>query len=83
MSAGLSPFVKTLTAAGKVGATVKILGTNLTGATRVTFNGTPAQFTVMSATEIAATVPLGATTGKVRVTTPGGTLVSAEKFRIR
>ncbi len=83
MSAGLGPFVKTLPAAGKVGATVKILGTDLTGATRVTFNGTPAQFTVMSATEIRATVPSGATSGKARVTTPRGTLVSAGEFRVR
>ena len=83
MSAGLAPFVTTLPAAGKVGATVKILGTNLTGATRVTFNGTLAQFTVMSASEIMATVPSGATTGKVRVTTPRGMLASAGKFRVR
>jgi uncharacterized repeat protein (TIGR03803 family) len=39
LSTGLGPFVETQTSSGKVGATVKILGSNLTGATSVTFNG--------------------------------------------
>src|SRR5580658_1600476 len=82
MSTGLAPFVNTLPASGKVGATVKILGTNLTGATLVPFNGTPAEFTVVSATQIKAVVPRNATTGKVGVTTPGGTLVSAQTFQV-
>ena len=44
--------------AGKVGANVRILGNNLTGATAVSFNGTdqPA-FTVVSATEIRTIEP--------------------------
>jgi uncharacterized repeat protein (TIGR03803 family) len=82
LSVGLGPFVKTLPTSGKVGAAVKILGTNLTGATRVSFNGTAAAFTVVSASEISTTVPAGATTGKVRVTTPGGTLLSNLAFRV-
>jgi len=83
MSTGLDPFVKTLRAAGKVGATVKILGADLTGTTRVAFNGTPAEFTVMSTTEIKAKVPSGATTGKIGLTTPQGPLVSADKSWVR
>ena len=83
MSTGLAAFVKTMPAAGTVGATIKILGTCLTGTTRVVFNGTPAEFTVKSATEITATVPSGATTGKVKVTTPDGMLVSAVQFHVR
>jgi uncharacterized repeat protein (TIGR03803 family) len=78
----LGPFVKTLPTSGKAGATVRILGTNLAGATSVTFNGTPATFTVGRTTEITTTVPLSATTGKVQVTTPGGTLSSNVTFRI-
>jgi hypothetical protein len=54
--------VKTLPTTGKVGAAVKILGTNLAGASGVTFNGTPAVFGVFSGfeTEITAAVPVGA-----------------------
>jgi hypothetical protein len=37
LGAGLQPFVATLPTSGKVGAAVKILGSNLTGATSVTF----------------------------------------------
>ena len=68
----LGPFIKTLPKAGGAGEAVTILGTNLTGATRVTFNGTESAFTVNSSgSEISTTVPAGATSGKVRVTTPG------------
>ena len=59
-----------------------ILGTNLTGATKVTFNGVPAAFTVVSSTEIEATVPTSATTGTVAVVTPGGTLESDAIFQV-
>jgi uncharacterized repeat protein (TIGR03803 family) len=76
LSVGLGPFVATQLASGQVGAAVKILGTNLTGATSVTFNGTPATFKVKSKSEITTTVPTGATTGTVQVVTPGGTLSS-------
>jgi uncharacterized protein (TIGR03437 family) len=82
LSVGLSPFVETEPTAGKVGAAVKILGSNLTGTTSVTFNGTPATFTVNSSTFITATVPAGATSGVVQVVTPGGTLSSNLPFRV-
>lgn len=80
ISVGLDPFVKTLPGSGSVGAAVKILGSDLTGATQVTFNRAPASFTVVSRSLIAATVPAGATTGDVFVTTPSGTLVSNLAF---
>jgi len=82
LSVGLGPFVETLPTSGKVGAAVKILGTNLTGSTSVTFNGTAATFTVVSSSEITTTVPAGATTGKVKVTTPHRTLTSNVSFRV-
>jgi uncharacterized repeat protein (TIGR03803 family) len=82
LSMGLGPLVKTLPTAGKVASAVKILGTNLTGSTAVTFNGKPATFKVVSATEITTKVPAGATTGAVKVTTPSGTLSSNLPFRI-
>ena len=81
---GLGPFVETLPTLGPVGAPVRILGTNLAGATSVTFNGTAATFTVNSTgTAINTTVPSGATTGTVQVVTPGGTLSSNVPFRVR
>jgi len=83
LSVGLGPFVRTLPTSSKVGAAVKVLGTNLTGATSVTFNGTAAVFTVMSRSLITTTVPAGATTGTVQVVTPGGTLSSNVAFRVR
>jgi uncharacterized repeat protein (TIGR03803 family) len=76
------PFVETLPTSGKVGAAVKILGTNLTGATSVSFNGTGAVFEVVSSSEITTTVPTGATTGTVQVVTPNGTLSSNVPFRV-
>jgi uncharacterized repeat protein (TIGR03803 family) len=82
ISMGLGPFVEPQTDSGKVGASVKILGTDLTGATSVTFNGIAAAFTVVSASEIEATVPAGATTGMVQVVTPNGTLSSNVSFRV-
>ena len=81
LSVGLGPFVETLPTFGKVGAAVKILGTNLTGATSVSFNGTAAVFEVVSSSEITTTVPTGATTGTVQVVTPNGTLSSNVPFR--
>jgi uncharacterized repeat protein (TIGR03803 family) len=82
LSMGLGPFVKSVPTAGKVGEAVKILGTDLTGATGVTFNGTAAAFTVVSATEISATVPAGATTGRLQVTTPTSSLLSNVAFSV-
>jgi hypothetical protein len=56
------------------GATITITGTNLTGATAVSFGGTAAtSFAVTNATTITAVVGSGAT-GDVKVTTPGGSI---------
>jgi uncharacterized repeat protein (TIGR03803 family) len=82
LAVGLGPFVETMPTSGKAGATVTILGTNLAGSTSVTFNGKAAAFKVVSSTEIKTTVPSGATTGKVSVKTPHGTLTSNVNFRV-
>jgi uncharacterized repeat protein (TIGR03803 family) len=82
LSLGLGPFVETEPASGNVGAVVKILGTNLSGASSVTFNGTPAMFGVARPSEIIAAVPAGATTGTVQVVTPNGTLSSNVLFQV-
>jgi uncharacterized repeat protein (TIGR03803 family) len=83
LSVGLGPFVRTQPIFGKAGAAIKILGTDLTGTTSVSFNGTPASFSVVSATEIMTTVPLGAITGYLNVVTPSGTLSSGGPFFVR
>ncbi len=75
----ISSFAPT---SGKVGDLVTITGTNLTGATAVKFAGLTAVFTVVSATSITANVPSGAVTGKISVTTPGGTAISATDFTV-
>lgn len=83
LDTGLGAFVETVPTSGKVKAKVKILGTDLTGATSVTFNGTAATFTVASSSEIATTVPEGATTGVVKVVTAGdATLTSNVVFQV-
>jgi len=82
LDVGLGPFVKFDVPYGKVGSVAQILGTGLTGATAVSFNGVPASsFKVISDTFMTATVPEGATTGPVTVATPSGTLTSNVKFK--
>jgi uncharacterized repeat protein (TIGR03803 family) len=84
LNVGLGPFIALQTTSGEVGAKVTILGTDLTGASSVTFNGAPARFIVDSTcTAITATVPAGATTGTVQVVTPRGTLNSNVAYRVR
>jgi hypothetical protein len=62
---------------------VTITGTSFTGATAVRFGGVGAtSFAVNSATQITATVPVGAVTGKISVTTPAGTGSSASNFTV-
>ena len=70
-------------ASGPVATSVTLTGTGFTGATGVSFNGTAATtFTVNSDTQISATVPTGATTGKVTVTNSVGAGTSATNFTV-
>ena len=79
---GLHAFVEANPDFGKAGRKVILLGTNLTGTSGVSFHGTPATFQIVSKSEVMTTVPAGATSGKIKVTTPGGTLTSNVKFRV-
>lgn len=81
LAVGLGPFVEPQPASGKPGTTVRILGTDLNGATDVTFNGVAAAFKVNSASLITAVAPVGVTTGRIQVTTPHGLLSSNVLFR--
>jgi hypothetical protein len=67
---------------GPVGTSVTLTGSNLTGATKVTFHGVSATFSVDSATRITATVPPGATSGPIAVTTPVDTATTSESFTV-
>lgn len=85
--AALSPAITLLDPdTGSEGDPVTIHGIGLAGATDVSFNGTAADFTVLSGSLITTTVPVGATTGYLVVTTPEGTaaalftVVSLEAF---
>jgi uncharacterized repeat protein (TIGR03803 family) len=78
----LAPFVGLLPAAAKVGGQLQIFGQGFTGATAVSLNGKTASFVVVSDTYMTATIPSGATTGPVTVTTSGGPLASKQSFRI-
>jgi hypothetical protein len=67
---------------GPVGTAVTITGLHLAGATAVDFNGTAATISTDTATKITTSVPAGATTGSVTVTTPGGTAASPASFTV-
>jgi hypothetical protein len=62
-------------ASGTPGTQVFLYGSSLSGATSVNFNGTPATFSVISNSFLAAVVPPGATTGPLTVITPAGLII--------
>ena len=62
------------------GTSVTITGTNLGGATAVTFGTTAAVITANTATSITVTSPAGTGAVTLTVTTPGGTVTSNGKF---
>jgi N-acetylneuraminic acid mutarotase len=83
VSSNLPTITTFLPTSGPSGAGVMIKGTNLTSVTAVRFNGTAA--TVIypaSSTLLYATVPAGATTGKIQVVTQAGTVSSAISFTV-
>jgi uncharacterized repeat protein (TIGR03803 family) len=82
LNMGLPAFVNTAVFSGKEGQKVTLLGNNLKDTTSVTFNGTAATFTVNSESQLTATVPTGATTGAIHVTTPKADLVGRKDFQV-
>ena len=84
-----SPPVPTITSFsptnGAVGTAVTITGsgyTGTTGASGVQFNGTNATYSVTDNSHISTSVPTGATTGKIKVTAPGGNVTSTATFTV-
>jgi hypothetical protein len=80
----VTPAVTTFSpTSGAVGTQVTITGNSLTQANKVKFGGAKlAAFTVNSDTQITATVPAGAITGKIQVTTAGGTATTSTVFTV-
>ena len=78
------PSIKSFTpTSGPVGTTVIITGVSLTQTTKVTFGGVKATTVVVNTdTQVTANVPAGAKTGKIAITTPGGTAASAAVFTV-
>ena len=70
---------------GGVGITVTITGTSLRDASSVSFGGVlPTSYVVnATGTQLTVTVPAGAVTGPITVTTPVGTAISATAFYVR
>jgi uncharacterized repeat protein (TIGR03803 family) len=82
LNTGLKPYIILQFPRGKIGASIGIFGVGLKAATAVSFNGTAAQFKVHSATYLTATIPTGATSGYVAVSTKSGTLNSDVKLTV-
>jgi hypothetical protein len=79
----VTPQIKSFSpTSGIVGSTVTITGLSLTQTTKVTIGGKAASFTVNSDTQVTATVPAGAKTGKITITTPGGIATSPGTFSV-
>lgn len=77
------PTIKTISpTSGPVGSAVVVSGTGFTGVKSVTIGGKAATFKVNSNSQITATVPVGASTGKIVVTTAGGKATSASTFTV-
>jgi hypothetical protein len=80
----ISPVVLgTVPSSGAPGTSVRIVGDNLSGTTGVRFNGVPVpNFTVLGETNILTVVPVGATSGRVLVLTPNGSVQSPANFLV-
>ncbi|MGI4736428.1 MAG: ferritin-like domain-containing protein [Janthinobacterium lividum] len=82
----VAPAIPTLASftptSGMPGATITLTGTNLAGTTAVKLGTAPVVFTVVNATTITFTVPTGASTAPITVTTPAGTVTSSTAFAV-
>ena len=78
--------ISTITpASGAIGASVLITGTNFStvpGDHVLKFNNTTALISLSTATSIVTSVPVGASTGKIKLTVNGVTVTSATDFTI-
>ena len=83
LNMGLGPFVGLVNTSGKEGSTSEILGQGFDASSTVKFGGVLAtSIKRIGTTFIAATVPAGALTGTVTVTTGAAKLTSNQQFRV-
>jgi hypothetical protein len=75
----LSSFSPT---SGKAGTTVTLKGKNLTSVVSVVMGGTKATIVSATSTKVVVTVPAGAVTGPISVTSPSGTAISIVSFTV-
>jgi len=80
----VTPVLKSFTPpSGTVGTPVTITGVSLTQTSKVTFGGVKATTVVVNSdTQVTANVPNGAKTGKIAISTPGGTATSSTVFTV-
>ena len=79
----LSPTIISFTpSSGPAGTVVTITGTSLDGATSVLLRGIPCNITPISATQVSFVVPAQASTGRLRLTTTGGNVLSGNDFTV-
>ena len=78
------PTIKSFSpTSGSVGTPVTIKGVSLTQTSKVTFGGVKATTVVVNSdTQVTANVPTGAKTGKISITTSGGTATSSAIFTV-
>jgi hypothetical protein len=77
---GIISFTPT---SGMPGTMVTVTGINFTGATAVLLAAnTPVTFTLVSPTSLTFTVPSGAASGPIAITTPVGTAISGTNFTV-
>src|SRR4029079_9520217 len=82
VTASPPPAITFATPGAQRNTKVVINGPGLQGVGSVTFNGVPAEFTILNDRQIQATVPLTATSGAIIVTSPGGVAVSPTSFTV-
>ena len=80
-----APSITSHTASGPIGSTLIINGTNF-GASiaenTVTLNGVAVTLSAANTTKLTGEVPVNATTGKIKVTTAGGSDTSEQNFTV-
>jgi YD repeat-containing protein len=84
-SSSLTSIIEFIPKSGPIGTTVTLQGTAYSptpSQNTVTFNGTAATVTTATANSLTATVPAGATSGLINVTTPAGSAASSVAFNV-